>query len=43
MTRENQTSQTSRLVRKLVIPALIGGVASLWMHPVPPLPSSPIT
>jgi hypothetical protein len=27
MTRENQTSQTSRLVRKLVIPALIGGVA----------------
>ena len=27
MTSENQTSQTSRLVRKLVIPALIGGVA----------------
>lgn len=27
MTSENQTSQTSRILRKLVIPALIGGVA----------------
>ena len=27
MTSENQTSQTSRIVRKLVLPALIGGVA----------------
>jgi hypothetical protein len=27
MTSENQTSQSSRVMRKLVIPALIGGVA----------------